>query len=108
MTKHGAAHPIGARAPARLAVVSRIAAAVLGGYALCWGFIALSMAGLFALGMPFHDAEHLSSILGIALYLVVFLWVFAARGLARVWAVLVPGSALMAGIASLLQFLLVG
>ena len=31
------------------AVLWRVAAAVLGGYAFCWGFIALGVAGLFAL-----------------------------------------------------------
>jgi hypothetical protein len=81
----------------------RIAAAILGGYAFTWGFIALGMAGFFALGMPFHDAEHLTAIIGFLLYLVLFLWAFAARNLARVWAVTAGGALVMAGAASLIQ-----
>lgn len=91
----------------RLHVVLRIAAAMLGGYAFTWGFIALGLAGLYALGMPFHDAEHLSSILGLLAFLVVFLWAFAARSLVRLWLVLAGGGALMAAAASLLQRALV-
>lgn len=87
----------------RWAVLSRVTAALLGGYAFCWGFIALGVAGLYRLGMPFHDAEHLSSIVAFLLYLSVFLWAFAARSLPRVWTVLAGGGALMAGAASLLQ-----
>ena len=84
-------------------VTGRVAAALLGGYAFCWGFIALGVAGLYALGMPFHDAEQLSSMLAFILYLVVFLWAFTARRLLPVWGVLAGGGALMAGVASLLQ-----
>jgi len=87
----------------RLHAALRVTAAVLGGYAFCWGFIALATSGLFALGMPFHDAEHLGSILGMLLYLATFLWAFAARRLTRVWLVLAGGGALMAGAASLVQ-----
>ncbi len=79
---------------------------MLGGYAFTWGFIALGMSGLFALGMSFHDAEHLSSMLGMLVYLVAFLWAFAARSLARVGAVLLGGGAFMAAVASLLQSVL--
>lgn len=87
----------------RLHVALRIAAAVLGGYAFCWGFIALGMAGLYALGMPFHDAEHLLAMLAFLLYAAVFCWAFVARSLPRVWLVLAGGGALMAGAASLVQ-----
>jgi len=91
----------------RLHVALRIAAAVLGGYAFTWGFIALGVGLLFAAGMPFHDAEHLSSILAFLVYLAVFCWAFAARSLPRVWAVLAGGGALMAGAASLIQYAIV-
>ncbi len=97
----------GPHPPSRQHVLLRIAAAMLGGYAFCWGFVALSMAGLFALGMSFHDAEHLCAMLAFLLYVTVFCWAFAARSLARVWAVLAGGAALMAGAASLLQMALV-
>jgi len=91
----------------RWSVLGRVAAALLGGYAFCWGFIALGVAGMYRLGMPFHDAEHLSEMLAFLVYLGVFLWAFAARSLPRVWAVLAGGGAVMAGSATLLQSLLV-
>lgn len=91
----------------RAHVLARIAAAVFGGYAFSWGLVAFGMAGLFALGMPFHDAEHLTAMLAMLVYLAVFLWAFAARSLPRVWLVLAGGGALMAGAASLLQATLV-
>lgn len=91
----------------RLHIALRIATALLGGYVFTWGFMALGMAGLFALGLEFHDAESLSAIVGILLYLAVFLWAFAARSLRRVWLVLAGGGALMAGAASLVQWGLV-
>ncbi|MCZ8093315.1 MAG: iron uptake protein [Acidovorax sp.] len=97
----------GPHSPSRQHVLLRIAAAMLGGYAFCWGFVALSMAGLFALGMSFHDAEHLCAMLAFLLYVTVFCWAFATRSLARAWAVLAGGAALMAGAASLLQMTLV-
>ena len=90
----------------RLAVLQRIAAALLGGYAFTWGFIALGLALLFAAGMDFHDAEHLAAILGFLVFLTVFLWAFAGRSLARVWGVLAGGGLLMAAAASLVQHLL--
>lgn len=90
-----------------LPLLSRIAAAIVGGYAFCWGFIALGLAGFYAAGMAFHDAEHLSSILGLLLYLVVFCWTFAVPRAGHAWAVLLGGAALMAGIAALIQRALV-
>lgn len=88
-------------------LLSRVLAALLGGYAFTWGFIALGTAGLFALGLEFHDAEHLSAMLGVLLYLAVFLWAIAAGSLRWVWAVLAGGGALMALVASLVQWGLV-
>lgn len=90
-----------------LPLLSRIAAAVLGGYAFCWGFIALGLSGLYAAGLSFHDAEHLSAMLGVLLYLGVFLWAFAARRVARVWALLLVGGGVMTGLAALTQRALV-
>ena len=90
------------------ALISRIGAAVLGGYAFCWGFIALLHSGLYALGMPFHDGEHLSAILGVLLFLVVFLWSFAARRVGVTWAVLLAGGGVMTGAAALIQRALLG
>src|SRR5690606_27450799 len=83
----------------RLHLALRLACALLGGYAFTWGFIAL--------GMEFHDAEHLSSMLGLLLYLAVFLWAFAARSLRRAAWVLLGGGAVMAALASAVQWGLV-
>jgi hypothetical protein len=91
----------------RRQLVQYIAAAVLGGYAFTWGFIAFGIASLFALGMEFHDAESLASILGFIVFLVVFLWTFTVRSLRRIWLTLAGGGALMAGAASLIQLTLV-
>jgi hypothetical protein len=77
--------------------------AVLGGYAFCWGVIALCAAGTFPLGAEFHDGETLGSILALLIYPLVFLWAFAARNLCLVGMVLVGGGALMAVAASLIQ-----
>jgi hypothetical protein len=87
----------------RLHIVSRIAAGMLGGYAFTWGFIALGIGLLFAAGMPFHDAESLSYMLAFLIFLIAFLWAFAATSLARVWLVLAGGGALMTGAAWLVQ-----
>ncbi|MBC3917134.1 iron uptake protein [Undibacterium sp. CY18W] len=97
-------------APAGLALAHRLTAAILGAYIFAWGFITLAMAGLFALGMSFHDAEHLSSILVFLVYLGAFLWAFIAKrakNMLLVWLLLGGGGALMAACASLLQYILV-
>ena len=90
----------------RSATALRIAAAVLGSYVFCWGFLALALAGLYALGMAFHDAEHLGAILAFLLYLTAFCWAFVTPSLARAWIVLVGGGAAMAAAASWLQHLI--
>lgn len=84
-------------------LLSRICAAVLGSYAFTWGFMALGIVLLFAAGMAFHDAEHLSAIIGFLVFLGLFLWAFSARSLWRIWLVLAGGGLLMAGGASLVQ-----
>lgn len=89
------------------AVLWRIVAAVGGGYAFCWGFIALTTASLFALGMAFHDAEILSAMLGLLLYVTCFIWAFSAPSVLRVSLVLFGGAGLMTVAASLIQHLLV-
>lgn len=91
----------------RLHLAARIAAAVLGGYAFAWGFIATCASLMSAGGMGFHDAEFLGSLLGVLAFLIAFLWTFAARRLWLVWGVLLGGGALLAGIGSYVQSLLV-
>lgn len=87
-------------------LASRILASVLGAYAFTWGLMALGIALLYAAGMEFHDAEHLSAIIGFLVFLGLFLWAFAARSLWRVWLVLAGGGLLMTGAASLVQQML--
>lgn len=76
-------------------VVSRIAAALLGGYLFTWGIVAFGIAGLVALGVDFHEAETAVLILSFLVFLGVFLWAFACRSVAVVWAVLAGGGAFM-------------
>jgi hypothetical protein len=86
-----------------MTLAARILLAVLGGYAFCWGVIALCAAGTFPLGAEFHDGETLGSILALLVYPAAFLWAFAARSVWLVGTVLVGGGALMAAAASLIQ-----
>lgn len=86
-----------------LPIVARITAALLGGYAFTWGFVALGVAGLVALGVDFHEAETALLLLAFLVFLPLFLWAFAAASLARVWAVLGGGAVLMTAAAWGLQ-----
>ncbi|HEU5133601.1 MAG TPA: hypothetical protein VFU13_00530 [Steroidobacteraceae bacterium] len=82
--------------PRRLVVtLSRIAAAVLGGYLFVWGLVALSIAGLASLGLDYDQAWMLAMLLAFLVYLVVFIWSFAARRLVLVWLVLLGGGTAM-------------
>ncbi|WP_129777602.1 iron uptake protein [Peristeroidobacter soli] len=85
-------------------VLGRIAAGVLGSYVLTWGAVALLIAALPSAGLSFEDAENLSGMLAILLYLAAFLWAFSALSLSRVWVVLAGGGAALAVTASLLQY----
>lgn len=76
-------------------VLARVAAAILGGYAFTWGFAALGMAALSALGVDFHEAETGVLMLSFLVYLGVFLWAFAHGSVARVWLVLAGGGGAM-------------
>ncbi|KAF1702726.1 iron uptake protein [Pseudoxanthomonas kaohsiungensis] len=84
-------------------VAARVGAAVLGGYAFTWGLIALATALLSKAGMGFHDAEFLSSAVGLLVFLVALLWTMACRRVALAWALLLGGGAAMAALASLVQ-----
>lgn len=86
-----------------LHTTNRIAAALLGGYAFTWGFTVFAMAGLTALGVDFHEAETGALLLAFPIFLVLFLWSFAANSMLRVWAVLGGGAALMTVAAWALQ-----
>jgi hypothetical protein len=80
-------------------IVSRIAAGVLGGYAFIWGFTTLTIAVALAARRSYGEAQTTAYLLAFLLFLGAFLWAFAAKRVAIVWAVLAGGGALMTGIA---------
>jgi len=87
-------------------IVWRTLAAVFGGYAFTWGLIAFGMAAMVAADMEFHDAEHLTAIIGFLVFLAIFLTAFAARNIVRVWLVLAGGAVVMASAAELIKNLI--
>lgn len=91
-----------------LPIINRIAAGILGGYAFTWGFCAIGIAGLAALGVSVHAAESGVMLVAFLLFLCLFLWAFAAQNMAKVWLVLAGGAAVMTGLSLLLQRSLVG
>jgi hypothetical protein len=93
--------------PNALHVTSRVTASLLGGYAFVWGFSSLVTSSGVALGMAFHDAEGLASLCAFLVFLICFLWAFAAPRVGRVWAVLAGGGAIMTGAAWLIARALV-
>ena len=76
-------------------VVSRVLASLLGSYGFVWGFTVLGISSLVAAGMDYDEAWTLVMLLAFLLFLVLFCWAFAAKSLARVWAVLAGGGAVM-------------
>jgi len=80
-------------------VVSRIAAAVLGGYAFVWGFSTLLIAVALILRLPYGDAQTTAYLLAFLVFLGAFLWSFAARRVAVVWSVLAGGGIAMTALA---------
>lgn len=82
---------------------NRVIAALLGGYAFTWGFTVLGITTMVAVGIDYHEAETGMSLIAFLVFLVLFLWAFAAKSMIRVWLVLAGGAALMITIASLLQ-----
>jgi hypothetical protein len=85
------------------AVVSRIAASLLGGYAFVWGLVTLGIALLVAAGMPYDEAQTLLHLLAFLVFLVCFCWAFAAASVVRVWAVLAGGGVVMTSAAWLIS-----
>lgn len=79
--------------------LSRIAAAVIGGYAFAWGFAALGSMLLARFGMARTEAIVTATMLGFVVYLAAILWAFAARRLGIVWLVLAGGGTVATGLA---------
>ena len=76
-------------------LVSRIIAAVAGGYAFVWGFTSLVIALGLQQGVDYDEARKLAYLLAFLVYLAMFLWAFSAQSLLRVWLVLGGGGAAM-------------
>jgi len=73
-------------------IALRVGLAVLGGYALAAGAVALGTM-LLAETLPSSEAVVLASMLGFPLYLGILLWAFAERRLARL-ALIIPAGAI--------------
>lgn len=84
----------------RWSVASRVAAAVLGGYAL-----ASAVTVLLALLWPVPKAQGVlwATMLSFAIYTVAVIWVFCARSATRAWCGMALGTAVCAGLAWLLM-----
>lgn len=80
-------------------IVARIAAALLGGWAVTWGFVTFGIVACVAAGVDYHEAEHLAYLLAFPLYLTVLCWAFVHRSLAHVWLVLAAVAAILSGAA---------
>lgn len=91
-----------------LSMLARIAAALVGGYAFTFGFAAFAIAALSTAGVDFHEAEHGTMLLAFLVFLLAFLWSFAARSVLRIWAVLAGGGITMTLAATFLQRNLLG
>ena len=81
-----------------VSIISRIAAAVFGGYGFTWGFTALSTA-LLTLVMLKSEAVITATMLGFIIYLIAVIWAFSARRILVVWLILAGGGALMTQLA---------
>ncbi|EMD82855.1 hypothetical protein [Pacificimonas flava] len=69
--------------PTRTALLSRIAAGVLGSYAAA----SLGAAALaFALPLPGRDAVTLAQMTGFLIFTAAIIWAFSAQSAARAWA----------------------
>ncbi|WP_066258766.1 iron uptake protein [Hydrogenophaga flava] len=82
-------------APTRAHITARVTAGIFGAYAFTWGFAAAGVAALVGLGVEYQDAEMGVLMLAFLVFLGLFLWSFAAASIARVWAVLAGGAALL-------------
>lgn len=87
-------------------LAARTTVALLGGYAFTWGIVALGIALLYGAGMAFHDAEQLSYMVGLLVFLLAFLLAFGTQHLRRVALLLAGGGALMSAAAWWVQGLI--
>jgi hypothetical protein len=88
-------------------ILSRSLAAIVGGYVFTWGITTLGIIVLVTFDMAYDQAHTTLMLLAFLVYLVVFLWAFAAKNPIRMWTVLAGGGALTTAAAWALQRLLV-
>ncbi len=81
----------------RLAIVSRVGAALGGGWVFAWGFVMLALALGRRAGLSYADAQTLAWLLVFPVYATAVCGSFAASSGARVWAGLVGGGLAMTG-----------
>lgn len=84
---------------ARVELVLRIAASLLGGYVFVWGFVALGTVLGIAAGLRYEEALTLMYLLAFLLFTAVFCWAYVAKSVFRVWAVLGGGGVVMTAVA---------
>jgi hypothetical protein len=72
-------------------------------FGFTWGFVALGVAGLTALGMDYHESEKGLMLLAFVVFLPLFLWAFACARPAWALVLLGTGAAGMTAAAWALQ-----
>ncbi|HLV21649.1 MAG TPA: hypothetical protein VKZ49_12230 [Polyangiaceae bacterium] len=85
------------------AILSRVAASLLGSYAFAWGFVSLGVVLGVAAGLAYEEALTLTYLLAFLVMLVCFCWAFVGRSLLSVWGLLAGGGALLTTVAWLLS-----
>lgn len=86
-----------------LRILSRAAAAILGGYALV-SAATIFLAAVFPFFLPMSKAEAVltSTLLSFLVYTGVVIWVYAEHNIQRVWWGLLGGSVVLGGVGLLL------
>lgn len=85
-----------------LGTTLRVAGAVAGGYLVTALAVTTAGAALARLGMARSDAVVTAAMLGFIVYLLLLLWGFAVRSLARLWLLLAGSAALLLAVRHLL------
>lgn len=101
----GAGERLSARRESRngVALLSHVAGVLIGSFAFTWGFVALGVAGLVALGVDYHEAEVALMLLAFLVFLPLFLWSFASPRRGRVLVLLFGGTAFLVSAAWAIQ-----
>lgn len=104
MKSIGTVQPVSAGKSRKGFTVARhLILSLVGSFTFAWGFVAVCVAGLVALGVDFHEAEILMLLLAFLVFLSLFLWSFAASRPWRVTMFLYGSAALMTSAAWALQ-----